>query len=221
MSDTRPDSRSAGNIASQIRKHMGGMAYRGPDNQTRLPADLLSLLGCPSRSLGYSRDLVVPPVSLENNEIIGKTLIKIVTLLASNLGNPICSSASILAGLYRNRCWARCLLDEASAYALATVAFDFLEGYSPTSPLDTHVAHDVCTLLNEWVKPNPIWMEPPSKLDLTERLFGSAWCMVRLSTCNHATSGVIYQERPPFLPGLCRAQDGILSVPLPDDVGFS
>lgn len=58
----------------------------------------------------------------------------------------------------------------------------------------------------------PVDEDDPSKGDYNAALINDDVCQV---------VGAIKSHRPPFLSGRCPAQDGILSVPLPDDVGFS
>lgn len=211
---------AAGRAALKIREHMSIMDHRDITSKKRLPEELMALLGCPYLGLNSSLGLIVPPVHAENIETVGDALVKVMQLVLSNLDEPACDVASVLSGLYRNNCWQICLREESTTYAMAAMLFEFVEGYAPSLRLDHYTGPDVRNLLNAWIRPVVQWVELPSKSDLAGYLSGGAWSMIRLSSMDRAVGEMVYQERPPFLPGLCPAQNAILSAQLPDDLCF-
>lgn len=206
---------------SKIRKHMNSMAHRDHTNKTRLPEELLALLGCPHLRTADGGGLTVPPLPKAHIAEIGEALLKITSLVASSLAEPVCDAASVLSGLWRSHCWALCLREESTTYAMAAVLLEFLQGYSSIYRLDNYAGPDVCNLLNAWLKQPSPWTDLPSSADVAEHLFGAGWCMLRLPSAERALGELVYQERPPFLPGLCPAQDVLQSAPLPADLGLA
>jgi hypothetical protein len=198
-------------IPARIRAHM----ERAETFQGELPLDLLSLLGCPHRFTTR------PDVYAEHQGVIGDALLVLLDQVANRLGMYADDAPSILSGLYASGAWRRCILQESTAYNLAAVTLCHLETFSDDDGFNKLTQPAVCRLLNEWLRPPGRWNKVPDVESGVIHMFGDAWCALRDPAGQGGLTGaVVHRERPPFLPGLCPAQDGILSAPLPDDVGY-
>lgn len=138
---------------------------------------------------------------------------------------------ALLAGLGLHDCWQQCLQDEASARNLAVQLLQYIEGFSKTDLIYETADPHVAKILSAWLG-LPAAAVTPGPVTVCQSLFGDAWCSFYLPDGAIDAPGegwkmlakiadIEDRERPPFLPGLCPSQDGILSVPLPEDLGFS
>jgi hypothetical protein len=216
-------------IASVIHSHMKSltstpsgrsyaMAISTSMGKARAYPQLLAILGCPHVVAGR---LVQAELPETHRCQIETSLLELLAKVASNLGDPVCERASVLAGLYAARCWRRCLESEDGTYDFASVLLCYLERFSSLSLVDVHAAGRVCDILNAWLSPEVPWSQVPTSDEVVQRLFGVAWCTMSLPMEGRTAGSVVYYERPPFLPGLCPPQDALPGVPLPDEMGLS
>jgi hypothetical protein len=174
--------------------------------------NLRILLGCPFVSDG---EFIVDHV-VNDPDDVRRCLPKLLSVLI-NFENERDSIISLVSGLVRNHCWGECLQTESDAYALAAALVYFTEARQHKL-METEVVTDVRAIFNAWLRPASASVRLPDVETLCLHLFGSAWCSVVLPA-SEKLRALILTQRPPFLPGLCPAQDAILSVPLPDDLG--
>jgi hypothetical protein len=132
---------------------------------------------------------------------------------------------AVLGSLGCNQYWGQALQMEVTTYQLAGALLSYLNphvnprfGLYDLDAFRFCVTPGVLTILNDWLKPSALWVTLPSRDAVADAMFGAGWGLLRANTEADLAS-VILQERPPFLPGLCPAQEVQLSVPLPGDIG--
>jgi hypothetical protein len=191
----------------------------------RLGATLLTLLECPYMQISNDTPYSVAPAEFcsEHEDEIRRIL---PTLLTGVLTHRQCdvstgNIASLLWGVDKHKLLDAFTVSEDTSYDLAIAILRFT-GFRSNHPLDEFVAPNVLSLLNTWAKPSVAWLTAPKHDVIARALFGTAWWDLaeRPSWLNGGfTANIVERERPPFLPGLCPAQDA-LSVPLPES-GFT
>jgi hypothetical protein len=199
-------------IPYQIRSHMAHMEATGEN----LPSALLSLLGCPHKSgLGTWGNLIAT-VPVGDVDVRSAALLTISAYVASDMLDPVCPVASVLAALARDEVWHRCLHNESTAYDLAAVTLSYVEGFSRFYPLDGYAEPGVRAFLNQWLMPPSEWIALPSAVEVAGYLFGPAWCDLRLPDPSKSIGRIVYLERPPFQSGICPVQKMAAGRQLPD-----
>jgi hypothetical protein len=190
-----------------------------------IESPLLTLMGCPADDsrdeFNFWRQL--PDPSFEDMETIQFCYPKLLSLSEGWLADT-----ALIAIAGRHGLWAVCLDNEEHTRKLTSCVLRYLQRYHYNCDIFyDHYAPFVCTLLNEWVKPCIPWCELPTTLSVCRQLFGDGWCTLLSNNGNIVSmnpvphlAAIVARERPPFLPGLCTAQDNVMSVPLPDDLGF-
>jgi hypothetical protein len=198
--------------------------------------DLLQRLGCLTCMDNDGCEWVISPFPLSPPEDM-EELRSCQSLLLSGLirkdmmGSP--SFGPLLSGLLWQASSAG-VSTEQQCYDLAALSLVFIEKYFKGSKLDRKVGSDLCDFLTTWLKPDVPWKELPWIGEAARAMFGTAWCdlslpetigtdapRIRILPGSHVVGATVYTERPPFLPGLCPAQDAIPSAPLPHDMGWS
>jgi hypothetical protein len=207
-------------VSERIGELMRSEAYTDGLGRIQYVPELLSLLGCPHRDVKNPLKLVITQVSPEHAAVVTDALFETVSLVANNLEYPVCDASSLLAGLHGVDCWERCLLDEDHTHYLAALIFSYLDEYVAGYPLDKHVKPIVLDILNKWLALEPSLDELPDKIDLAETLFGTAWCMMRLSDEQGMLGHLVNAEKPPFLPGICPCATETPSMSLPGEIGL-
>jgi hypothetical protein len=204
------------------------------DSKLEIEDDLFIALECPyARVVGTSGEIVWPDRNSRNSREVKKNLLALFSSVAGAAPEKRKSLylGQILCGMERASCWRRLLVKEDSAYLLAVGLIGYVEDYVRTYQMDVAVAPHICLLLNAWLKPIVPWGQPPSIGVLCEHMFGDVWTSLVLPGdywealgATYSDQGLainlIFNDRPPFLPGLCPAQEVRLNVPLPGDVGF-
>lgn len=181
--------------------------------------ELLPDLGCPwviDKTHSRPAQVVLQDVIDGENDEVTASLMLLLSEIA--IGEYTCSiaPASLLFGLWRNNGWRACLESEDSTYHLAFSVIDYLETFTDNPGLDLYVAGAVVKLLNTWLQPSTAWTDMPAASEVTRQLFGDAWCTFALPNYDWAISTTMIEQRPPFLPGLCPAQDAsLLCLQLP------
>jgi hypothetical protein len=212
----KPETITDGSVQSEVLRAIRSLAS---GEQHKIQDSLLYRLGCAylERSSGK---LIVPPTGAESHAEKGSALLLLAPTIVSNLSLPVCSTSSVVDGLARGDCWRNCLDSEKLTYVLAAIMLDYVAGYYACFELEAHARQPALSILNAWLIPQAPYVKVPSAVDLARNIFGDAWCTLRLDCDPRAIGSTIYKERPLFLPGLCPAQDVILSASLPDDVGY-
>lgn len=136
-------------------------------------------------------------------------------------------STSLLAGLHRYGCWRGCLSTVVGAKALASALLQYIDCYWESYALDATARPGVLQILNEWLRPEVHWAELPGVVTICRHMFGGAWCTIALPADRPDDVGgfagdetaielLVHNARPPFMPGLCPAQETIAGEHLPD-----
>jgi hypothetical protein len=198
------------------------------DNYPHLDTDFIALLGGPywnatTWTTAWSKvatgDLVVVQAALPR-------LIGIVNLVGIDNAH-VADVCTLVAALYDAGRWRDCLADVSSAYALAA-SICLIVATQADSSSDGENTDEVqpalIAILNDWLDCEYAWPGPRYDVDVAERLFGSAWCEVAMSKVGGDASttdfcALIGRDRPPFLPGLCPAQELDLGIDLPPGMG--
>jgi hypothetical protein len=127
--------------------------------------------------------------------------------------------------------WRDCLASVESAYGLAVSICLVIEDIAEQEDTEADTPatpQAVFAILKDWLDPEDEWLNHdvewvvlPNVIKVAERLFGSAWCHVAVGEDAGAADfcALIGRDRPPFLPGLCHAQEVDQSVDLPLGVG--
>jgi hypothetical protein len=145
--------------------------------------------------------------------------------MLAKVGDPM-DGAAILVGLYRNRCWQRCLDGLEGAYELANALLGFLAFSVHLPDVAGLATTDVLGILNEWLAPAKPWTALPGDFDACRHMFSAPWCDMTLQadcdgvdTTTQDSKGsawfLVQTDMPPFLPGLCPAQEDVVAVDLP------
>jgi hypothetical protein len=196
--------------------------------------DFLRRLGCPTIDMGAALTFVYHHFA-ESDRHAAQTALPLLLASIELLGPhdaDVSEVHSLLLGIHRLGRWQACLDEEATTYSLASALCFSLGSLWTNEPDRAPVKDVIIGLLNQWLKPSVLWKELPDEDEMVRCTFGDAWAMLakaRLDAENNNDgaedprymSSMIERERPPFLPGLCPAQGAMLSVPLPDDVGYS
>jgi hypothetical protein len=167
----------------------------------------------------YSMEIEIPVVDPSDLSYVNEVwphFLKMVTVFGSH-GDTL-DVGALLAGLYRSGQWKRCLDDVDASYAIASNLCFFTKTYRPVYPHDLSARDDILALLNEWIKPTVAWTDIPNVLVVAEALFGPPWRALVLETDDDdpgRVCEVVASERPPFVHGLCLAQE-IVSLSLPE-----
>jgi hypothetical protein len=182
-------------------------------------------LHCPYKGPGE-------PVVLCAPEMVGNTLSpaeraeiatclpRLLAALLPERGIPT-TCASLLAGISKYADWEAYPHTEDEAYTLATAMLYFIKDYTPGYEMDAVTKPYVCEIISAWTRRPMISAELPTALALCTMLFGDAWCNM-VEPLDASFSDVLVENaRPPFLPGLCPAQDALVCDVLPDDMGLA
>jgi hypothetical protein len=208
--------------------------YVKPEGSNVISDKLLMLLECPWLDREQTPPCVLWPERIQaHRAAVEENLLVLFSALAGTeaRARSQCYFGPLLCGMALAKCWRSLLLTEDGAYALATGLIGYIEDYYPEFKLDTAAAPYICLILNEWLKPVVEWVQPPSIGVLFEHMFGDVWPGLVLpddhwkplgNTCANQdiACDVMWQERPPFMPGLCLAQVAPPGVDLPADVGL-
>lgn len=227
MSDPSPSESSLVQLECQL--FLDGHArFRAGHKKARerLGSGFVTLLGC-SHLLMNSRTSCPTIEASKDLVAIQESLPRILVAMGSKPRAPL-DSTIVLAGLSRYDCWKTCLKDEESTYLLAAGIVGYLETYTRDFQPDVAAEAEICVLLNQWLQPEAPWTKAPSVQEVVTYMFNEVWCSLRVPATkddvpddepygSRYIAKLIYQERPPFLIGLCPAQQQIMSVPLPDD----
>jgi hypothetical protein len=180
----------------------------------------------PSQGDAYNAALINDTVCRTAHATIPSMLVEIVRWLPQGVA-PL---HVLLSGLYRTSAWRCCLRDENIALALAVALLRTIDVVDREEDgmdeLLDRTKRDCLEFASEWIAPATPWSELPTPIEVAQRLFGPMWCAMALPDVVSASMSsceviaAVRLHRPPFLPGLCPAQDVILSAPLPDDVGY-
>jgi hypothetical protein len=196
----------------------------------RIGVGFLKLLGC-GYMLGNTGKSCPTINASEDIDAIRDCLPRLLVGMGPDPTAPV-DVTFVLAGMWRHDCWRSCLQSEDAAYVLAAGLIGYLETYLPSYQPDFVAADDICALLNAWLRPPTPWQSIPSAGEACSHLFNNGWCAMRLPEeesdipdslliRGRYITELITKERPPFLLGLCPAQQRAQSVPLPDDLGFA
>lgn len=198
--------------------------------------EVLTMLGCPHieyvrRGFKCSMDdwkLMIPEKTAEiYQELVDHYLSEILGRWAVAGDRSIVQTTCILAGIVRQNRYASYFDTEEKTYVLASTVLNYLEEYSDDNETDALIKDEICAMLSAWLKPAIPWKVIPSARTAAIAMFGSGWCSLfasswtphsvgALKACENYLGFLIYQERPPFLPGLCPAQQDQMSAPLPN-----
>lgn len=197
----------------------------------RFPSvELLLAIGCECEDPYYGRHTIVAPYApLDPGET--RACFSLVLEKMRHSGARGTSEwVSMLSGAMRDASGSA-PRSEQSAYDLAALILLFIDCYSP-EPIALKVGADVCRMLNAWIKPAVPWTNLPGTGTIVRAMFGAAWCDIRLNDIaddqrsllvlpdGGFAGDVVWRERPPFLLGLCPAQDRAQGVPLPQGLGL-
>jgi hypothetical protein len=205
------------------------MGYRPP----KISENLARLLGCPyTQDAGgsgtFHRNLEPnDPETTAARKFILPTFFAVVERHGQHPDR-----LSVLVALNRSKGWVTVLEDLPLAYELAQALVAYVDCHTTRFPMYNFTSRDVLHLLNAWLKPSATWVELPGVRTLCRHIFGDAWCAIALpetyadevgSKSAQMNSGVsvhnfIAAQKPPFLDGLCQAQDAASS--LDQDVGI-
>lgn len=186
-----------------------------------MDAGLMTLLGCPHvvEVDGVWAKIVCPDMCAENLSAIHYCIPQLLEVAASSPIEGALNITSLLAGIVRHEMWETLLRSPCDAYNLAVSILSYIETYTPEYLLDATTRPQVCTILNEWLKPVVEWSELPPEDAVARSLFGDAWVGIfnvpNSDGENISIAGLVRQQRPLFLPGLCPAQSPQMSAPLP------
>jgi hypothetical protein len=185
--------------------------------------DLLALLGCTYvvYDRGTSTNLIVnPDFRSEDLSVVKYCIEQLFEVVVAQSSRGGINVTGLLTGIIRYDMWRKFLSTASSAYQLAIGLLVFSDTYAHDYQVDVVTAPLVCHLLNEWIQPVVQWEELPSATDIAAHLFGNAWLsIVEVPLADGlpiSISKLVALERPPFLPGMCPAQEDILSAPLPE-----
>jgi hypothetical protein len=133
--------------------------------------------------------------------------------------------ASLLGGLSRNEWWRDFCDTGAGSYLLISAILAYSEFEKPPSPNTAEIAEVnklrlvttpmVLDIVNGWTGTNYAVLPDPSAL--IRLYFGTAWATLN-ALVEYAPAAAVLNDRPPFLPGLCRWQDAILEFSLPNNI---
>jgi hypothetical protein len=198
------------------------MAVTGGLYTSAMLRDVYESLGCPYKS--STKTLVTPPDRGYDPYVLSVCYREI---LAAILPSPYRCGEDVkmlLAGILRYGLWDDFLDHEDSARDLAVAVILYSETYSDNNAIDVAILGELCMALNQWLKPSTPCMGVLGVLPVARHMFGAVWWpLMELTTNVHErlVGDIVLRERPPFLPGLCRAQDAIRSATLPDNLGPS
>jgi hypothetical protein len=190
--------------------------------QPALPKHLAALLGCP----GMFRDGGTSVLCLNRDSCDEETLAarkhilpKLFSVVEKHGWHG--DRLAVLAALSQSKCWEDMLNDLHQAYTLALALIDFSDSYFTRDTMCNVALPHVLEILNSWLSPNPDWVELPGVRTVCQHFFGDPWCAFmlpgvyadkvgaatlttgdRIRVCNF-----IAADKPPFLYGLCPAQD--------------
>jgi hypothetical protein len=116
---------------------------------------------------------------------------------------------SIVTGLLAKSRWRDCIASVDGAHQLAVLLVHLTDATDRVTSgstlyqqaLKAAVSPVVCTLANEWLRPEPPFGPSISVQQLTQALFGDAWCDMVLVNGRTAPRQ-IYRDRPPFMPNV-------------------
>jgi hypothetical protein len=208
---------------ARAERYVNGLEQDAP----KVSAELFRMLGCPfehDRRAALNVSLATVPDAAD--------YLPAVLVAASSVWVDDAETTSLLGGISRAACLDTCIATVDGAYALAIALVKQIELSSMASKLDSYVTPDALSIMNDWLRPEESWSEFPSAYVLCQHLFGAPWCSLALpsSAKNRPWSGevvsefacqVVSKQRPPFLPGVCPAQAGVISLQLPDELTAS
>jgi hypothetical protein len=189
---------------------------------------LLKALGC--RRVAHSgRQCYVqrPKQPAQGNDIlIRKVMLLALRCQAKSPEPDDTLGLSILDGLTQNGRWRSCLDCEDDAYALAVNLLTFFACIDNLIETDTNHGSLGLVLLpgpmavfNEWTSPPIPHEHTPSMEDVVRSLFGDAWWHFVAGQSDVPywdIAGLVRSQRPPFCPGLVKANHATSNEHLPD-----
>jgi hypothetical protein len=180
---------------------------------------IFAIAGCPYMSINM--EILTAPRCHAKTNVLPDCLGRLLHAIVRNPSRLTQDITSVVSGILRHEVWEYFLLREDDTYALSRGVLFYLEDYEPSFPLDAALADDMCKLLNTWLKPKVLWTTLPCVEDVTDHMFGSAWLhLIKRPSMDPGWGETIgdmaFDDRPPFLPGVCPAQVITLGVALPD-----
>jgi hypothetical protein len=194
---------------------------------SRPGSDFLDALCCPDASApmaDWNSREIDPDTAAAIQDCLPRLLTKLLPAKTDLASNDV---TSVLAGMIHHGCWRICLATTDDTYLLSGAVLCFLDYFWEDSPVDKVVASSVWALLNTWLKPQIPWKDMPSRTEVCQHMFGSAWCSIALpDACLNVHDGkterseiivsqIVLAERPPFLQGVCPSQAPLLVWDLP------
>jgi hypothetical protein len=185
--------------------------------QPRMPEQLYTLLGC-AHVIGNGPRTSQHLQPCDQATLTARSLMLPKMFAAVGRNGLQLDRLAILTALNRFSCWSEILKDVALTYELAQAITDFIDCYSPA--LTNRAAlSEVVSLLNNWLKPSTPWSTLPGIRTFGRHAFGEEWCTFvlpdeyadiegkRTAHGSLSVSDFIAAQRPPFVKGLCPAQD--------------
>jgi hypothetical protein len=199
--------------------------------QPEMENNLLHHLGCPYLTpYGTIRwpDLV-PEEAPVVKECI-RRLIAGFVVARKDPQDPPSDAASLLAGMLRHEWQGFDLFSLPETYILAAAVLNYVQLYGPDVDLERATEPAVRAMLNAWLKPHSPWESLPLAGVIAEHMFGPVWPAIALQDgcfdeyaeyAQTFAGNMVLRDRPPFLRGLCLAQDATSDNHLPDlDLGI-
>jgi hypothetical protein len=190
---------------------------------------LFELLGCPYAPAQPGH--IIEPHQRDPDAV---EYLPEVLIAALSVPGAVTEVTSLLAGVSRAGALSTFVQNPEHAYNLAFALINHVEYIELHSHhfLDLYVISDVCSLLNEWLKPRTKWAMTPPAHTLCQYFFGDTWCAVALppvsehknhpgTIVNQTLGAIVAAQHPPLLPGLCPSQADPTALDLPCDVGYA
>jgi hypothetical protein len=187
--------------------------------------ELLEMLGCVSFQ-SIAKFVSGDRLPIARMPTAYTCLLSLTKAMMARVQRGASSFSSVLAGMLTH-CSEGKPASAEHAYDLAIVSLLFTETYTADYNLDALVADMLCGVLNAWIKPETPIVDVPGVGVLSRHLFGDPWRCLFVpdhleNSVGHALFGtdqfigdLVWQQRPPLLPGLCPGQSNQMSVPLP------
>jgi hypothetical protein len=161
------------------------------------------------------RRVITPSLPPSSGTLLPECLGHLLIASLPNLNGAQDAMVSLTSGVHRHGLTTAFAANEDTAYAMAAALLHYAEKFTGSYLMDVAVRMDLTTILNDWLKPEVQWELYPSVDQIAGELFGD-WraCLFDADIEEMLIGDYVFLHRPPFLPGLCPAQDK-LTIMLP------
>jgi hypothetical protein len=210
--------------------HLRALSRTNINPHYDITIDVLSELGCPHLKGGRLTLWQPGGLSAAQKKLRGAWMPKLLALATEHRLHLPAEISAFLGGVSIDGSWRELIASEEGSYVLANALLAYVDARAPkfTSArqkatmvqLRKEIDPMVLNILQDWYGQDTLLTRLPSTRDVLASCFGPSFSAL-YAVVNEDVCAAVAQQRPPFLPGLCPAQEIQQSAPLPDHLGPS